>query len=133
MHKGAYDFQNKASETLAEKAERAVKTVYTAGLMFRCGQLSPGGNNVMAASAANAVNAAELAALRQSGDQRQSLLADVLETRQQYDALDYRTEGKAGAVLLQKIYDTVQELKKTGYNPGGEPHRVGYSTSAPRP
>lgn len=133
MHKGAYDFQHKPSETLAEKAERAVKTVYTAGLMFRCGALSAGGNNVMAASAANAVNAGELDALRQSGDARQALLADVLEARQQFDALDYRTEGQKGTVLLQKIYDTVQELKKTGFQPGGEPFRVGYSTPAPRP
>ena len=133
MHKGAYDFQQKSSETLPEKAERAVKTVYLAGLMFRCGQLSPGGNNVMAASAAKAVNAAELATLRQSGDARQALLADVLEARQQYDALDYRTDGKAGGLLLQKIYDTVQELKKTGFQTGGEPHRVSYTAPTPRP
>jgi hypothetical protein len=79
------------------------------------------------------VNAEELATLRQAGDQRQSLLADVLEARQQYDALDYRTEGKAGAVLLQKIYDTVQELKKTGFQTGGEPHRVGYTSPGLRP
>jgi len=130
MHKGAYDFQKKSSEKLAEKA---VKTVYTAGLMFRSNQLSPGGNNVMADSAAKAFDATELAALRQSGDAAQALMADVLETRQQYAALDYRTEGKAGAVLLQKIYDTVQDLKKAGYNPGGEPFRVGLSGPALRP
>lgn len=133
MNRDAFKFRKIESETLEQKAARAVDTIYLAGLSFRGGHLSSGGNCVMAGYAAKAFDAAELTALRQSGDARQALMADVLETYSAYDDLDYRTEGKACAVLLQKTYDLVQDLKKAGFQTSGEPHRTGYSTPAPRP
>jgi hypothetical protein len=132
MHKGAYDFQRKQDETLAAKAERAVNTIYSAGLMFRGGALGPGGNCVMAGNAAKAFSADELATLRGNGTPQGELLAGIIEAYQEYDALDYRTSGIKGDTLLHKTYDLAQALKVKGWTPQSEPHRISFMTG-PRP
>lgn len=128
MNRDAYNFTLNRKEDLAAEAERAVDTIYGAGLMFRQGQLSPGGNNVMADSAASAFSGSDLQALR-AGDKRAALCADIIEMRQSYSA-SASAAGKAGpqgrlqGVFLQAIYDSAQELKDAGWKPRSEPVRV---------
>jgi hypothetical protein len=134
MHRGAYNFTVDRNKSLADEAERAVNRIYTAGLMFRGGKLSAGGNNVMADSAAEAFSAGELLQLKGAGEPRQTLCAEIIGLRQDFAALGNNADGVQQDKLLQQIYGKAQELKAKGWTPSSEPHRVGMTGfAAPRP
>lgn len=131
MHRGAYDFVLKRDKSLAEEAERAVDRIYTAGLMFRNGRVGPGGNNVMAASAAKAFTDKDLVELHRCGEPRPALCAEIIAMRKHFDSLAADNSGK-GQEILEKIYEKAQDLKAKGWTPSSEPHRVN-QFAAPRP
>lgn len=133
MHRGAYAFNINRAQELAVEAGRAVDRIYGAGLMFRQGKLGPGGNNVMANSAAEAFSAGDLLQLKAAGDPRLTLYAEIIALRQQYAAgndYDYKEQGQ----LLTQIYEKAQLLKVKGWKPESEPPRIGMVPfAAPRP
>lgn len=131
MHRGAYDFTVNRSKDLASEAERAVNRIYSAGLMFRGGQLGAGGNNVMADRAAEAFTAGDLLQLKAAGEPRQALCAEIIALRQQFATSN---DNKEQDKLLHAIYNKAQTLKTKGWQPESEPHRIGtYGFAGPRP
>jgi len=128
MHKHMYDFSMTSYDTVEQAAEAAVNRIYSAGIMVWDNQVVPGGNNVMAGSAAKAFNAATLDTLKQSPAPYVPDFAAVIALRQQFEDVG-NGYGRDGRALLQQIYDKVQQLKTAGWQPQGEPHR----RTGPRP
>lgn len=123
MHKGVYSFEVDRNQPLSSEAERAVNRIYGAGLMFRNGAIGPGGNNVMADSAARAFTAADLVNLNMAGG-RDAKFAEVISLRQSY-------ADQSNDVKLTAIFDAVQALKADGWQPESEPVRIAGPTCRP--
>jgi hypothetical protein len=132
-----YDFNLNRNKPLAEEAERAADTIYSAGIMFVNGKIGPGGNNVMADSAATAFTEQDIDTLFDSGNDREALCAGIIlmrrvfaEASKKQDAgsREYWERAVQGEIL-EGIYETAQALKAAGWRPKSEPHRI----SGPRP
>lgn len=113
-----YGFRKEAYPSLKQAATEAVQRIYWAGLMFRQGKLSPGGNNVMADNAANGFNADDLDKMSQSIDPQDNAMAEMIRLRQDYA----RTSDDS---KLQQIYDAAQVLKGHGFTMRDEPWSLG--------
>lgn len=123
---------------LASDAFEAVSRIYGAGTMVWNGVIMPGGNNVMADSAANAFNQDDLVALAK-GTPQESLASEIITLRQSFAALSKKMDGGTQTVeeraesnreqglLLDKIYARAQALEKAGWVPSMKPTvRNGY-------
>lgn len=113
-----YGFRKESYPSLKHAATEAVQRIYWAGLMFRHGKLSPGGNNVMADNAANGFTADDVTRMAQSTDPQDNAMADIIRLRQDYA----RTSDDS---KLQQIYDAAQVLKGHGFTMRDEPWSLG--------
>jgi hypothetical protein len=120
MHKGIYSFDKDGYSTLSEAVMAAADRIYTAGIMFRNDQIGPGGNNVMADSAANAFKYWHLVDAYKEHDEVVSKGADIIILRQAFQS----AQGDDKNRKLQQIFDKVQELKALGWEPTREPVRL---------
>ncbi len=127
-----YDFSISGFKTLEEAAEEAVKRIVFGGLMFRNGQLGPGGNNVLADNAANAFSDAEIHKLKQTGDMQNVLFADIIILRKAF-AAEKESDSALSCSALNQIYDKYCKLvEKAGWAPGQTITRLRL-WGAPRP
>ena len=116
--KSMYGFSVDSYPSLERAAQEAVRRIYSAGLMFRNGELGPGGNNVLADFAALAFSKEQLRNLKNNNLSNNQVLAEIIALRQEYAENDQRTD------LLHKIYQNVQSLKSSGWSPGAEPVKL---------
>ncbi len=119
-----YGFRKESYSSLQDAAIEAVQRIYGAGLMFRQGRLSAGGNNVMADNAAQAFSRDDLTYLAQSATPLNNALAHIISLRQDY-------ANGSGDEKLQQIYDAAQIMKAHGFKMRDEPFCVGLVQSQP--
>ena len=110
----------------------AATVIWAAGTMTRDGQVGPGGNNVMAASAADAFTSTELKELRSSSDRLAQGFANIISLRQRFNRLDDQSWGNEKAEGFARRIDTqALALETLGWKPSDRPTVLG-TAKAPR-
>ena len=112
-----YGFSTDSYPSLEAASQDAARRIYSSGLMFKNGQISSGGNNILADFAALAFSDDQIHALKSSNNETSRDCAEIICFRLEY--IDSEETQ-----ILQKIYNKVQAMKAKGWNPGPEPHQL---------
>lgn len=123
MARSMYGFSIKPEENIVDAAERAVNCIYSAGLAFWDGALGSGSNSALAYYAAEAFEG-KLDELKGAGTEKAAFFADIIQTQQDYLALDDQSYSNPDACQkLQDIYDAVNDPQQNtiGWVPSAQP------------